>query len=122
MNGAFQRVSQPLINTFYSPWLIEFVQLLYTNDQNKRPKAAEALGLFLSLQNNPSTMLKYNQLKIQNNNIPNNRYNIIWKNPNINNNIFNNIPFNNMPNSSKQISACYHRTNQLYYFAYEGSR
>ena len=104
VNGAFQRVSQPLINTFYSPWLIEFVQLLYTNDQNERPKAAEALGLFLSLQNNPSTMLKYNQLKIQNNNIPNNRYNIIWRNPNINNNIFNNIPFNNMPNSSKQIT------------------
>jgi len=41
-----QRVDNIYIeNNFYSPWLIKFVQSLYEADKNKRPSAAEALGL-----------------------------------------------------------------------------
>ena len=42
-DGAFNRIEQNLENKFYNPKLIEFVKLLYENDQTKRPSASSAL-------------------------------------------------------------------------------
>ena len=41
--GGFSRKNLYIKNTFYEPWLIDFVKYLYEEDQNKRPSASEAL-------------------------------------------------------------------------------
>ena len=105
VNGNFQRYELPLLNKFYSTWLIEFVQLLYETDQKKRPTASEALGLLLGFQNNPQVVQTYIQLKSKKNNNFVNNYNIIWRRQNnINNNSLPNIPNYRMSNSFDQIN------------------
>ena len=49
-----ERIDNNLVNTFYDAWLIDFVKLLYENDQEKRPTAAGALEL---LKKNPNYKL-----------------------------------------------------------------
>ena len=49
-----KRFDNNLVNTFYDAWLIDFVKLLYENDQEKRPTAAGALEL---LKKNPNYKL-----------------------------------------------------------------
>ena len=105
VNGNIQRYELPLLNKFYSTWLIEFVQLLYETDQKKRPTASEALGLLLGFQNNPQVVQTYIQLKSKKNNNFVNNYNIIWRRQNnINNNLLPNIPNYRMSNSFDQIN------------------
>ena len=105
VNGNFQRYELPLLNKFYSTWLIEFVQLLYETDQKKRPTASEALGLLLGFQNNPQVVQTYIQLKSKKNNNFVNNYNIIWRRQNnINNNLLPNIPNYRMSTSFDQIN------------------
>ena len=58
-----RRYDNDIVNTFYDVWLIEFVQLLYENDQTKRPSASNALGLLKGFQTNPSIIKTYNDLK-----------------------------------------------------------
>ena len=43
--GFYSRENKPLKNNNYSPWLIQFVQLLYSDDKTKRPTASQALKL-----------------------------------------------------------------------------
>ena len=64
--GNIRRYNTFKINTFYDIWLVEFVHLLYENDKNKRPTAAEALGMLKNLQTNPNFRANYNNLKIKN--------------------------------------------------------
>ena len=63
-SGTYIRINNHLINNFYSPWLIEFVQMLYDKDPQKRPSSSDALKLLKTLQNNPQ--LYYN-IKFKNN-------------------------------------------------------
>ena len=101
--GTYIRINNHLINNFYSPWLIEFVQMLYDNDPQKRPSSSDALKLLKTLQKNPqlyyNIKFKNNQEK-QNMNLNNNNaieqqnYNNF---NNINNNLNNN--FNNINNN-----------------------
>ena len=49
-NSEFTRTDQNLENKFYSQKLIEFVKLLYEDDQDKRPTASEALNQLKNIQ------------------------------------------------------------------------
>ena len=49
-NFDFTRADQNLENKFYSQKLIEFVKLLYEDDQDKRPTASEALNQLKNIQ------------------------------------------------------------------------
>ena len=49
-NFDFTRADQNLENKFYSQKLIEFVKLLYEDDQDKRPTASEALNQLRNIQ------------------------------------------------------------------------
>ena len=49
-NFDFTRADQNLENKFYSQKLIEFVKLLYEDDQDKRPTASEALEQLKNIQ------------------------------------------------------------------------
>ena len=49
-DGSFNRIEQNLENKFYNPMLIEFVKLLYENDQTKRPIASSALEQLKKIQ------------------------------------------------------------------------
>ena len=49
-NSEFTRTDQNLENKFYSQKLIEFVKLLYEDDQDKRPTASEALEQLKNIQ------------------------------------------------------------------------
>ena len=49
-DGSFNRIEQNLENKFYNPMLIEFVKLLYENDQTKRPTASSALEQLKKIQ------------------------------------------------------------------------
>ena len=103
-SGTYIRINNHLINNFYSPWLIEFVQMLYDNDPQKRPSASDALKLLTTLQKNPQ--LYYN-IKFKNNQ---ENQNIKFMNLNNNNTIeqqnhnnFNNIN-NNLNNNFNNIN------------------
>ena len=52
MNGKVVRTDNQLKNNNYSPWLIQFVQSLYSNDVNKRPTASDALKILENNLNN----------------------------------------------------------------------
>ena len=52
MNGKVVRTDNQLKNNNYSPWLIQFVQSLYSNDVNKRPTASNALKILENNLNN----------------------------------------------------------------------
>ena len=92
-------------NNFYSPWLIEFVRSLYEADQNKRPSAADALGLLKGFQNNPKVTEIYNNLKCKRQASNPNIDHIIRPQNNINNEIFTRIEQENpMAKSSKQLN------------------
>jgi len=49
-----ERIDNNLVNTFYDTWLIDFVKLLYENNQENRPTAADALEV---LKKNPNNKL-----------------------------------------------------------------
>ena len=81
--NSITRNKNSLINKFYESWLIEFVKLLYEDDQSKRPRAADALNTLNQIQNNPkavdnlrgmllSRSMNYNA-KIKNNIVENNK-------------------------------------------------
>ena len=92
--GGFQRIDQKLENNFYSPWLIEFVQLLYEKNKVKRPTSTDALNLLLKFQTDPKYLKVFTEIKMKNivnNNNINNPF--MGQNPGINNNAINN--FNN---------------------------
>ena len=53
MNAYFIRDNKPLKQkNNYSPWLVKFVELLFTNDKTKRPTASEALKILENNLNN----------------------------------------------------------------------
>ena len=55
--GSFpnvERIDNNLVNNFYDAWLIDFVKLLYENNYEKRPTAANALE---QLKKNPNFKL-----------------------------------------------------------------
>ena len=52
MNGKVVRTDNQLKNNNYSPWLIQFVQSLYSNDVNKRPTSSDALKILENNLNN----------------------------------------------------------------------
>ena len=60
-----KRYDNERVNNFYEIWLIDFVKLLYENDQTKRPTANDALGLLKELQTNPNVIKIYYNLKPQ---------------------------------------------------------
>ena len=106
-----KRFENNIINNFYDPWLINFVERLYENNKSKRPTAAEALNLLKQLLSkpNPNNFMGIPNKKtdISNVNVPFNRQitkpiennsNIILSNNNINNQIYKNVQ-NNMPKS-----------------------
>ena len=85
-NGVFQRMDKPLVNKYYDSWLIEFVQRLFENDQNKRPTAANALNSLNSILFNLNSKL----------NTMHNKFTQFNKNINVNNN-------NNIKNQNEII-------------------
>ena len=112
VEGNYTRIDQQTENTFYAPWLIDFVQSLYSNNQKKRPTASDALQLLFKLQTDPNVMQIYTQIKMKNpkniNNINNfvNRQNSGINNNainNINNNVFTGIPINPMSFSTQNM-------------------
>lgn len=52
INSKVVRTDIPIKNNNYSPWLIKFVQTLYSNDIKKRPTAEEALKILENNLNN----------------------------------------------------------------------
>ena len=46
------RIDNPIKNNNYSPWLIKFIQTLYSNDIKQRPTASEALKYLENNLNN----------------------------------------------------------------------
>ena len=66
VEGNYTRIDQQTENTFYAPWLIDFVQSLYSNNQKKRPTASDALQLLFKLQTDPNVMQIYTQIKMKN--------------------------------------------------------
>ena len=105
-DGNIQRVDNIYIeNNFYSPWLIKFVQSLYEADKNKRPSAAEALGLLKAFQNNPKVPEINNNLKFKRLASNPNIDHIIRPQNNINNEIFSRTEKGNpTAKSSKQLN------------------
>ena len=89
IEGGFSRKNLYIKNTFYEPWLIDFVKYLYEEDQNKRPSASEALEKlkYFLFNNNESNNLNrinninnnalgHNQILINNQQIINNFINL----------------------------------------------
>ena len=91
--GNLQRYESNIINNFYDTWLIDFVKLLYEDDQTKRPTASIALSLLTQLQADPNLSVINNNLTVYNN------YNNFPQLNNNNNNIYdmnnNNLFFEN---------------------------
>ena len=87
-----------IMNKFYDKWLIDFVKLLYENDEQKRPNAAQALCLFKQIQNNP-LISNYNQISANNNQNNQNNQNISHNMPINNNQNIQNIPQREEPNN-----------------------
>ena len=52
INSKVVRTENPIKNTNYSPWLIKFVQTLYSNDPKQRPTASQALQILENNLNN----------------------------------------------------------------------
>lgn len=52
INSKVVRTENPIKKNDYSPWLIKFVQTLYSSDVNKRPTALEALKILENNLNN----------------------------------------------------------------------
>ena len=55
-SNSIMRNKTKLINKFYDTWLIEFVALLYEDNQSKRPRASEALNTLNLILNNPNAV------------------------------------------------------------------
>ena len=97
-NNDIHRSANLLVNNFYDSWLSEFVELLYENDQAKRPTAASALHLLKGLQNDPRLIEKYNNTNRANNN------NRTENNINNNNNAFMNNFNNTIPSENNRVT------------------
>ena len=91
-----RRYDSNIINNFYSPWLIEFVEKLYENDQAKRPTAAYALKLLKEQLSKPNPN---NNVKLKKMNSEINNLNVFFKMDNINNQIYNKVQNNNTSKS-----------------------
>ena len=115
-NGNFQRIDQYTPNTFYADWLNQFVEILYTFDQAKRPTASEALQLLNQSMINPNMTAnpinlnaKKKKTYIDNNMNPFFKPNSLAQNnnqamqSNINNQIYSVMPNPIMSNSAQQI-------------------
>ena len=87
------RYDSNIINNFYSPWLIEFVEKLYENNQAKRPTAAFALK---SLKEQLSKPNPNNNVKLKRMNSEINNVNVFINRNNINNQIYNKVQNNNI--------------------------
>ena len=122
--GNIRRYENNLTNTFYERWLIDFVKLLYQKDQFKRPTAAGALNFLSNFVNNPSLRQQYNNMTQSGMN-NNSNVNLLFRressgglirNPimnNINNNIYQNLPVNNMSMSEGQINLFNNMNNNI---------
>ena len=97
-NNDIHRSANLLVNNFYDSWLSEFVELLYENDQAKRPTAASALHLLKGLQNDPRLIEKYNNTNRANND------NRTENNINNNNNAFMNNLNNTIPSENNRVT------------------
>ena len=63
VQGMFSRRNVYIKNDFYDQWLIDFVESLYDDDQNRRPKAIDALNLLQKFLTNPKVTYIFNNLK-----------------------------------------------------------
>ena len=88
-----RRYDSNIINNFYSPWLIEFVEKLYENNQAQRPTAAFALK---SLKEQLSKPNPNNNVKLKRMNSEINNVNVFINRNNINNQIYNKVQNNNI--------------------------
>jgi len=98
-SGGITRKDLYINNTFYDPWLIKFVEILYDNNQNTRPTAAGALELLQKLQFNPNNYFNFksNNRINQINNI--NNINVLFSRKD-SSNVINNINNMNQFNST----------------------
>ena len=105
--GSHERQDLFIQNNFYEPWLIDFVELLYDNDQMIRPSAADALKLLKKFQTNPQTTYLFNKLKYNNRQENVKNINLIFRRMDSNavNSMSNVAPIPNpMVNSAQQMS------------------
>ena len=105
--GSHERQDQFIQNNFYEPWLIDFVELLYDNDQMIRPSAADALKLLKKFQTNPQTTYLFNKLKYNNRQENVKNINLIFRRMDSNavNSMSNVAPIPNpMVNSAQQMN------------------
>ena len=63
VQGMFSRRNVYIKNDFYDQWLIDFVESLYDDNQNRRPKAIDALNLLQKFLTNPKVTYIFNNLK-----------------------------------------------------------
>ena len=105
--GSHERQDLFIQNNFYEPWLIDFVELLYDNDQMIRPSAADALKLLKKFQTNPQTTYLFNKLKYNNRQENVKNINLIFRRMDSNavNSMSNVAPISNpMVNSAQQMN------------------
>ena len=105
--GSHERQDLFIQNNFYEPWLIDFVELLYDNDQMIRPSAADALKLLKKFQTNPQTTYLFNKLKYNNRQENVKNINLIFRRMDSNavNSMSNVAPIPNpMVNSAQQMN------------------
>ena len=105
--GSHERQDLFIQNNFYEPWLIDFVELLYDNDQMIRPSAADALKLLKKFQTNPQTTYLFNKLKYNNRQENVKNINLIFRRMDSNavNSTSNVAPISNpMVNSAQQMN------------------
>ena len=105
--GSHERQDLFIQNNFYEPWLIDFVELLYDNDQMIRPSAADALELLKKFQTNPQTTYLFNKLKYNNRQENVKNINLIFRRMDSNavNSMSNVAPIPNpMVNSAQQMN------------------
>ena len=105
--GSHERQDLFIQNNFYEPWLIDFVELLYDNDQMIRPSAADALKLLKKFQTNPQTTYLFNKLKNNNRQENVKNINLIFRRMDSNavNSMSNVAPIPNpMVNSAQQMN------------------
>ena len=107
VQGMFQRRYQYKKNEFYAPWLIDFVESLYDDDQNRRPNAIDALKLLQQFLTNPNVTHIFNNMKFKASydNINNMNMLFMRREPtNVMNSKFNTDVPNLMSNSAQQIN------------------
>ena len=87
--GNFIRIDQFVENKKYESWLIDFVDNLCEEDQNKRKTAQEALNLLDGLKNDPKVRQLYYELKFKQRKDNLENINVLFKRDNFGTNDYN---------------------------------